>query len=75
MTTDTTKTYTGVVKWFGGNGKHFGFISPDDDSKDVFVHISALGPIRELNEGDRVKYSVKIDERSGKACAADLKLI
>jgi cold shock CspA family protein len=43
----------------------------------MFVHISAIGKagIRELNAGDRVEYSVELDERSKRPCAANLKLI
>jgi cold shock CspA family protein len=35
MTIDTTKTYTGAVKWYGTDGKAFGFISPDDGTGHV----------------------------------------
>ena len=76
MTVDT-KTYIGTVKWFGGNDKHFGFIKPDDGSKDVFVHIRDVGAagLKELKEGDRLQYSIEVDARSGKPWAANLKLI
>jgi CspA family cold shock protein len=48
---------TGTVKWFD-DAKGFGFISPDDGSSDVFVHISAIGggDQRSLKEGQRVEY-------------------
>ena len=47
----------GTVKWFNGT-KGFGFIQPDDGSKDVFVHISAVerAGLRGLNEGQKVSY-------------------
>lgn len=77
MTIDTTTTYSGTVSWFGGNGKSYGFIQPDGGGPSMFVHISAVGAagLRDLKEGDRLQYSVEIDQRSGKQHAANLKLI
>lgn len=46
----------GTVKFFN-NAKGFGFISPDDGGKDVFVHQSGLND--EINEGDKVSYDVQ----------------
>ena len=62
---------TGTVKFFNAN-KGFGFIQPDDGSKDVFVHISAVqrAGLGTLNEGDKVKFEV-ITER-GKLAASNL---
>jgi len=50
-----TNMAIGTVKWFNST-KGFGFIQPQDGSKDVFVHISAVerAGIRTLNEGDKV---------------------
>src|SRR5215831_3642684 len=55
---------TGTVKFFNG-AKGFGFISPEDGSKDVFVHGSALerAGIRSLNEGDKVTFTLEDDRR------------
>ncbi|PCH99807.1 MAG: cold-shock protein [Flavobacteriaceae bacterium] len=47
---------TGTVKFFN-DSKGFGFITPDDGSKDVFVHISALTD--EITEGDKVSFDVE----------------
>ena len=62
----------GTVKWFNGQ-KGFGFIQPEDGSKDVFVHISAVerAGLSSLNEGQKVTYDV-VNER-GKDAAANLK--
>ncbi len=51
---------TGTVKWFN-ESKGFGFISPDDGSKDVFVHFSAIASdgFRTLVEGQKVSYDVE----------------
>ncbi len=46
----------GTVKFFN-NSKGYGFITPDDGSKDVFVHINGL--IDEITEGDKVSYEVE----------------
>jgi CspA family cold shock protein len=46
----------GTVKFFN-NVKGFGFILPDDGSKDVFVHQSGL--IDKITEGDKVSYEVE----------------
>lgn len=67
---------TGTVKWFNVP-KDFGFIQPDDRGKDAFVHISAVerAGIDHLIEGQKVKYEVVADRRTGKASAENLKKI
>lgn len=64
----------GTVKWFNAT-KGFGFIQPEDGSKDVFVHISAVerSGIGNLHEGQRVSFETQRDARSGKVAAANLK--
>jgi cold shock protein len=64
----------GTVKWFNGE-KGFGFIQPDDGSKDVFVHISAVerAGMRGLNEGQKVLYDVVPDRKTGKTSADNLR--
>jgi cold shock protein len=56
----------GTVKFFNG-AKGFGFITPDEGGKDVFIHASALeaAGIRSLNEGDRVSFVLE-DDRKGR---------
>ena len=51
---------SGTVKWFNGQ-KGYGFIQPDDGSKDVFVHISAVerAGLTGLNEGRKVSYDLE----------------
>ena len=63
----------GTVKWFNDQ-KGFGFIQPDDGSKDVFVHISAVERtgLRTLKEGQKVSFEMETDKRSGKTSAGNL---
>jgi cold shock protein len=67
---------TGTVKWFNGQ-KGFGFIQPDDGSKDVFVHISAVerAGMSNLNEGQKISYEVVDDRRTGKSSANNLRTV
>lgn len=50
----------GTVKWFN-DSKGFGFITPDDGSKDVFVHMSAIqsSGFKTLAEGQKVSFEVQ----------------
>ena len=66
---------TGTVKWFNSS-KGYGFIAPDDGSKDAFVHISAVerSGIGELREGQRVEYELQ-QGQNGKFSAENLNLV
>jgi cold shock protein len=64
----------GTVKFFN-TSKGFGFIRPDDGSKDVYVHVSTIekAGLAVLSEGQKVSFEVA--NASGKDAAVDLKLI
>ena len=64
---------TGTVKWFNEQ-KGYGFIQPDNGSKDVFVHISAVerAGLRTLKEGQKVSFEIVTDKRTGKSSAGNL---
>ncbi|EMF7564501.1 transcription antiterminator/RNA stability regulator CspE [Serratia marcescens] len=51
---------TGLVKWFDAS-KGFGFITPADGSKDVFVHFSAIqsNDFKTLDEGQQVEFTIE----------------
>lgn len=49
---------TGTVKWFSDE-KGYGFIAPDDKTKDLFVHYSGLSGARSLAEGAKVQYETE----------------
>lgn len=65
---------TGKVKWFN-ESKGFGFITPDDKSKDVFVHFSAIQAdgFRTLSEGQTVSYEVEQGPKGPQASQVVLK--
>jgi cold shock protein len=58
----------GSVKWFNAE-KGYGFITPEDGSKDVFVHHSAIQAdgFRSLNEGEKVEYEVTQGQKGPQA--------
>ena len=64
---------TGTVKFFNST-KGFGFIQPDDGSKDVFVHISAVeaAGLGTLTENQKISFDVE-KSNNGKMAAANLK--
>ena len=64
---------TGTVKFYNDQ-KGFGFIQPDDGSKDVFVHATALerAGINGLREGQKVSFDTQTDSRSGKIAVGKL---
>jgi len=64
----------GAVKWFNPT-KGFGFIQPDDGSKDVFVHISAVerAGLSTLREGQKLSYELERGQQ-GKVSAVNLKV-
>ena len=66
---------TGTVKFFNAN-KGFGFIEPEDGSKDAFVHITALerAGISGLAEGQKVTYEMEAG-RDGKPSATNIQLV
>ena len=63
---------TGTVKWFNP-AKGFGFIEPEDGSKDAFVHISAVerAGLSSLREGQKVTYELQSGQ-NGKSSAENL---
>jgi len=65
----------GTVKFFNQE-RGYGFIEPEDGSKDAFVHVSALerAGISSLSEGQKVEYEVQ-PGRDGKSSAENLKLV
>jgi CspA family cold shock protein len=58
----------GTVKWFNDH-KGYGFITPEEQQQDVFVHFSSIegSGFRTLHEGDQVEFEVKASERGSEA--------
>jgi len=65
---------TGTVKFFNTE-KGYGFIRPDDGSRDVFVHVSAVtsSGLGTLNEGQRISFEVEPDKRGKGPKAVNLR--
>ena len=62
----------GTVKWFNAT-KGYGFIQPEDGSKDVFLHISDVQRAGlDVREGDRLEYDVQSGQQ-GKSSAGNLR--
>jgi cold shock protein len=59
---------TGTVKWFNDD-KGFGFVTPDEDGKDLFVHFSGIAGegFKSLTEGARVSYDAEAGDKGPKA--------
>lgn len=64
----------GTVKFYNSQ-RGFGFVQPDDGSKDVFVHATALerAGLSGLVEGQKVTFDTEVDGRSGKTAVANIK--
>ncbi len=65
----------GTVKFFNTT-KGYGFIEPEDGSKDAFVHISAVerAGLSTLNEGQKVSFELEVG-RNGKSSAENLSVV
>ncbi len=66
---------TGTVKWFNPT-KGYGFIQPEDGTKDAFVHVSAVerAGLKGLTEGQRVSYELQVG-KNDKSSAENLKML
>jgi cold shock protein len=73
QTLEAARMATGTVKWFSDD-KGFGFITPDDQSKDLFVHHSGINGngYRSLTEGAKVSYDAESGDKGPKAVNVQL---
>jgi len=62
-----TDKHAGTVKWFNKD-KGFGFIKPDGEARDVYVHVSNIEtPTRSLDDGQRVEYELSMGRKGPEA--------
>ncbi|PZP38787.1 MAG: cold-shock protein [Pseudomonas fluorescens] len=73
---DNQSRLNGTVKWFDAK-KGFGFIKPDGQDKDVFVHITAIqqAGLDRLKDNQRISFELVQDQRSNKQSAGNLQLL
>ena len=66
---------TGTVKWFNAT-KGFGFIQPEDGSKDVFLHISAVesAGLQSPADGQKIQYELE-SGRDGRSSAGNISYV
>ncbi len=66
---------SGIIKFFDGN-RGFGFITPDDNSADMFFHATALAAGHKAKpfQGDRVTYDIVSDAKSGRERATNVRV-
>ena len=66
----------GTVKFFNAE-RGYGFITPDNGGRDIFVHVSALtqAGLQSLNEGQRVSYEIEPDKKGKGPKAVNLQLL
>jgi len=69
-------TQQGTVKFFNAD-RGYGFITPDDGGRDIFVHITAVerAGLQGLNEGQRVTFEIEADKKGKGPKAVELRLI
>ena len=65
---------TGIISWFRAD-KGYGFIKPDDDSKDVFLHLKELKKIgiNDIDTGQRLSFEIR--KKKNKLSAFNIKLV
>ena len=66
---------TGTVKFFN-HSRGFGFVAPEDGSKDVFIHVTALerSGVASVDEGDKITFDIEDDPRGRGKQATNIQL-